>query len=190
MPDCPWYISAHAVRRYLSLVGREDNEREFARGETELMAMAERVMVNVASGASKPREIRPGLLHYRGPRPLRLGLRVSIERRPEGDKPQLVDVTPSHEGGVGVGAGGKGRRGNERSAESLGVARSANGARGDRGHLGTAPAPVQLVELVAVSIQLTPAVLAEVRRLAEREGVVDSVWIYRAIEERMRRQHG
>lgn len=47
----------------------------------------------------------------------------------------------------------------------------------------------QLVELVPVTIQLTPAVLAEIRRLADVDGVVDSVWVYRAIEERMRRSH-
>lgn len=46
-----------------------------------------------------------------------------------------------------------------------------------------------LVELVPVTPQLTPAVLEEIRRLAAAEGILDSAWVYRAIEERMRRQH-
>lgn len=101
----PWYISAHAVRRYLALVRRPvvDDGPEFTRAERALAEMAAQVVEDVRAGIKRPREIRPGLLKYRGPRPLRLGLMVSTEPRPEGPLPQLVDVLPSHDGGVGAG---------------------------------------------------------------------------------------
>lgn len=111
MRECPWYISAYAVQRYLALTHQPivTAGPEWGRAERELMKIAEKVAADVAAGVKQARQIKPGLVRYRGPRPLRLGLIVATDPRPEGDKPQLVDVLPSSEKG-GVGVGSKKRR--------------------------------------------------------------------------------
>lgn len=90
----PWYITASAVHDYAALarLGDSADDDVFARAEVALMELAEET---VASGR-KPRLMDSGALVYRGPRPLRLGLVVVTERRPEGPLPQLVRVLPEH----------------------------------------------------------------------------------------------
>lgn len=92
----PWYISARAVREYLSIVGRPDDDGgpQWAIATEELQEMA-----RYALGGSQLRKPVRGhldLLVYRGPKPLRLGLVVSEAKRPEGPLNQLVSVNVGH----------------------------------------------------------------------------------------------
>lgn len=89
----PWYISARAVREYLAIVGHTESEDAFFSAEQDLIDITSRV---VERGA-EPRELPSGLLQYRGGRPLRLRLVVSVEQRPEGPARQLVSVFPDCE---------------------------------------------------------------------------------------------
>lgn len=202
--NSPWYITANAVRHYLELLRRPDNEQEFARAEKELMEIAAEAVEADRLGIRRGKEVRPGLIQYRGPRPLRLGLRVSTVPRPEGPLPQLVDVTPSHAGGgVGSGRHRGGTTSRERRREARAGSESETGtssrtrehiastepAPGDRGSTPVRSKAQHLVALEPVTLQLTPAILAEIRRLAAIEGINDGQWVTRAIEERMRRQH-
>lgn len=87
----PWYISARAIKEYLSLSGRDPlNEDHFAAGEDEL--------ARITSSAHHVRNQDNGLQLWRAhnlPAPLgRLRLLVSTARRGEGDLPQLVSVLP------------------------------------------------------------------------------------------------
>ncbi len=92
---CPWYITAHAVRRYLAIVGRADDDGpEFDRAEEELMQVA----IDTVGSGRQPRRLGSGLLQYRGPKPRRLMMVVSDAERPEGPLPQLVDVGLAHAG--------------------------------------------------------------------------------------------
>jgi len=92
----PWYISARAVRDYLALRGRAvvDDGSDWDHAAVELGRLAEQT---VASGR-RPKTMESGALRYRGPKPLRLGLVVMPDPRPEGDLPQLVRVLPGHAG--------------------------------------------------------------------------------------------
>lgn len=94
-PGDVWYISARAVREYLAIVGRPDDDGgpEWSRAENELQAMGQKAL-----GGGQLRKLVPGttLLRYRGPKPLRLGLLVSEEPRAEGPLPQLVSVNAGH----------------------------------------------------------------------------------------------
>lgn len=81
----PWYISARAIKEYLTLTNRDpNNEDHFAAGEDEL-AM-------VCSGAHHVRNQDNGLQLWRARPPERYRLLVSTARRNEGDLPQLVSV--------------------------------------------------------------------------------------------------
>lgn len=88
-----WYISARAGREYHSILGRAETEEAFFAAEQELLAIATRVVERNV----EPRRLPSGLLHFRGSRPLRLRLIVSIEPRPEGPSQQLVSVLPASE---------------------------------------------------------------------------------------------
>lgn len=178
MTRCPWHVSAHAVRRYLALLGRPDTEAEFQRGEDELRAMAAKVVEAVELGAKRAQEVRPGLLHYRGPRPLRLGLRVSTEGRADGSLPQLVDVTPSHAGGVGAGLATGDTRRRERYEEAEARAVASRAAEERR--------RVDAQDVV-VALHLAPEAHATAKRLAAREDIPLAKWLRRIIEEYVRR---
>lgn len=87
MADRPrWYLSAKAIREYLAIVGRTDDDGgpEWGRAERELAA--------ICDAAHPVGETASGLQRWRGGRPLRLQLIVSTARMPEGELPQLVGV--------------------------------------------------------------------------------------------------
>lgn len=96
----PWYISVAAVQGYLRATGKQPSTDgpDFERAELALIDIAREV---VASG-KEGKEMDSGVQQFRGPRPLRLRLRVSYERRGEGDLPQLIEVLPDHEGRTGA----------------------------------------------------------------------------------------
>lgn len=109
MAECPWYVSAAAVRRYMEIrrtpLRRSDRaevpgvELSFDDASDELLEYAAATWQRYqADPARRPTITRTGAYQYRGPGPLRLGLVVVMERRPEGPKPQLVDVVPPHAG--------------------------------------------------------------------------------------------
>lgn len=109
MADCPWYVTAHAVRRYMA-IRQEPLHRKgrapvpgvslsFDDASDELIEYAAATWQRYdASTDLEPRITRTGAYQYRGPGPLRLSLVVVMERRPEGPKPQLVDVVATHAG--------------------------------------------------------------------------------------------
>ena len=80
-----WFITPHAVRRYIS---RVDRSVTYDQALTILIDWSER--------AKRKKEIAPGVWLYRGPRPLRLRLRVSHIGR---GLPQLVTVLKSKDPG-------------------------------------------------------------------------------------------
>jgi hypothetical protein len=88
---CPWYVSAHAVRRYQQLVPAAP--RDFDDASDELIghcaAIWQRYEIN---RDLKPGITRTGAYTYRGGLPLRLQIVVLMGRRPEGPKGQVVDV--------------------------------------------------------------------------------------------------
>jgi hypothetical protein len=97
MAKCPWYISVHAVKRYLHLMGRPivEDGRGFEKAEEELMQMA----IETVASDRVPKQLRAQhLLQYRGPAPQRLQFIVSSVIREEGALPQLVDVAAAHAG--------------------------------------------------------------------------------------------
>ena len=97
MANCPWYVSAYAVRRYQEAARRSDVSFDVA--SDELIEYCAAAWARYQTDPSrKPSVTRTGAYQYRGPGPLRLGLIVSMEVRPEGPKPQLVDVIPTHAG--------------------------------------------------------------------------------------------
>lgn len=85
-----WFITPHAVRRYIERV-RPGLDYEQALAEiTEHSLTARRV-----------KEIAPGIDLWRGAKPLRLRFRVAADqRRPDGSfgKPQLLTVMGGHDG--------------------------------------------------------------------------------------------
>jgi hypothetical protein len=101
-PLCPWYVTAHAVERYMEI--RRHQRREKGRALIPAVELsfkdASRELIEYAAatwqlyeGTDKtPTITRTGAYQYRGGRPLRLHLIVSMSVRPEGRKPQLVDV--------------------------------------------------------------------------------------------------
>jgi len=96
MSKCPWYVTALAVDRFAALLGRPA-----ARGTSEWDILSDELVEQCAliwgryerNQDLAPRTTRTGAYQYRGPGPLRLSVIVSMERRPEGPKPQVVDVT-------------------------------------------------------------------------------------------------
>jgi len=110
MAECPWYVTAHAVRRFMAIRTQSLHRKgrppvpgvtlSFDDASDELIeyAAATWQRYQVADPPIEPRITRTGAYQYRGPGPLRLTLIVSMERRPEGSKPQLVDVLPTHAG--------------------------------------------------------------------------------------------
>lgn len=79
-----WFITSHAVRRYIERI-RPGISYERALGE----------LIEISEGAHPVKEIEPGLWLWRGPRPRRLRLRVSTK---EPGAPQLVTVLTAHDG--------------------------------------------------------------------------------------------
>lgn len=93
--DSPWYISAKAVKDYLAITGRPDDDGgpEWERAEKELVSIARQLIADGKLG--KPQ--RSGAVEYRGRKPMRLRIIVSFERRAEGDKPQMIAVRAAHQ---------------------------------------------------------------------------------------------
>lgn len=76
-----WFITPHAVRRYIERVDRRATYEQ-----------ALSVLIEWSELAKRKKEIAPGVWLYRGPRPLRLRLRVAHV----GDRlPQLLTVIKS-----------------------------------------------------------------------------------------------
>lgn len=109
MAECPWYVSAAAVRRYIEIRAQPlyRSGRAPVPGVVLSFDVASDELIEYAAvtwqryQANPDREpsiTRTGAYQYRGPGPLRLGLVVSMASRPEGSKPQLVDVIPTHAG--------------------------------------------------------------------------------------------
>ena len=80
-----WFITPHAVRRYIE---RVDRSATYEQALAELIRWSEK--------AKPKKEVAPGIWFYRGPRPLRLRLRVS--HKGEG-QPQLLTVLKSKDPG-------------------------------------------------------------------------------------------
>ncbi len=109
MAECPWYVTAAAVRRFIEI--RRTELRRRGRAPVPGVALAfddaSDKLIEYAAATwqryeaepeREPKITRTGAYAYRGPGPLRLTLIVAMERRPEGPKPQLVDVLPTHAG--------------------------------------------------------------------------------------------
>lgn len=89
--QCPWYVSTAAVRRYQELGGA--GGKSFDDASDELIERCAEVWQRYeANPALAPKIGRTGAYIYRGPGNRRIEILVSMERRPEGDKPQVVDV--------------------------------------------------------------------------------------------------
>jgi hypothetical protein len=100
---CPWYITAHAVRRWLEITSRPAGEAHFEDARIELVQLAADTWARYErerpdGSAPEPKLTRTGAYSYRsaytrvkGQR-TQVDLIVSMERRPEGPKPQLVDI--------------------------------------------------------------------------------------------------
>lgn len=95
MSDCPWYVTAHAVDRWCALRHLDAPRGSAAWDDASdaLIEYAARCWANYQAHPERtPRLTNTGAYVYRGPRPGQYRLVVSMERRPEGPKPQLVDV--------------------------------------------------------------------------------------------------
>jgi len=79
-----WFITPHSVRRYIERIEP---------GLTYEQALG--ALVRLSTEAQRVRDIAPGLALYRGPKPLRVRLRVADGN---GGLPQLVTVLPMHDG--------------------------------------------------------------------------------------------
>lgn len=95
MATCPWYVSAAAVRRYMTIVGATDFD---AASDALIEYCAASWQRYLDAPERKPRITRTGAYQYRGLAPRSLGLVVVMPERDEGAKPQLVDVLPTHGG--------------------------------------------------------------------------------------------
>jgi hypothetical protein len=95
MPTCPWYVSAHAVRRYIELTR---SSLSFDDASDALIELCARTWAHHQTTGKQPTISRTGAYVYRTPRPERLKLVVSTTPRPEGPKDQVVDVGPAFEG--------------------------------------------------------------------------------------------
>lgn len=95
MPTCPWYVSAHAVRRYIALAG---SRLSFNDASDELVERASACWQRYqATPELAPAISKTGAYVYREAGSDRGGRRrlryvVSMSQRQEGSKPQLVDV--------------------------------------------------------------------------------------------------
>jgi hypothetical protein len=88
---CPWYVSAAAVRRYQQLVPAAP--RNFDDASDELIEECAEIWARYQRNPDlKPAITKTGAYTYRGGEPLRLRVVVSMARREEGAKPQVVDV--------------------------------------------------------------------------------------------------
>lgn len=87
--ECPWYVSAKAVRDYMALTGM----RDFDDASDRLIELCAEVAHRYVTDPSRqPARKDNGCLVYRGPRPGQFRFVVSTAPRPEGPKPQLVAV--------------------------------------------------------------------------------------------------
>lgn len=91
MPDCPWYVSAAAVRRYMALGGAPGLAFDDASDEL-IERCAEVWQRYQANPALAPKISHTGAYIYRGAGNRRIEVLVSMEQRPEGNKSQVVDV--------------------------------------------------------------------------------------------------
>ena len=96
---CPWYVSAHAVRRWQAVDHRAP--RDFDGASDALLELAAAIWWDrYADGEREPRITRTGAYLYEGGQPHgRVRLVVSARPRPEGAKGQVVDVLARHAGG-------------------------------------------------------------------------------------------
>lgn len=82
-----WFITPHAVRRYIELVDRSLSYEE-----------ARAALIRASLAAHRVKELEPGIALWRTGLPLRLRLRVA-ERGP--GLPQLLTVMRGHDAGWG-----------------------------------------------------------------------------------------
>lgn len=108
MANCPWYVSASAVRRYMEIMRQPvhrprhapvpGEDLSFDDASDRLIEYAAATWQRYQGEERQPKITRTGAYQYRGPGPHRLTLIVSMERRPEGPLGQVVDVLPMHAG--------------------------------------------------------------------------------------------
>ncbi len=106
MTDCPWYVTAHAVRRWLAITGRS-GEAHFEDARIELVQLCADTWERYETAGKAPKptlrqdpsaptySYRSAYTRVRGSR-TQVDLIVSMAVRPEGPKPQLIDI---HYGG-------------------------------------------------------------------------------------------
>lgn len=85
MIDGPWFITPHAVQRYIERCRPRASYEE---------ALHE--LVELSRGAVRKKTLESGAELWRGPKPLRLRMVVD---RGNGGAPQLVTVRPLYRGG-------------------------------------------------------------------------------------------
>ena len=93
---CPWYVSAHAVRRWQEV--DRTAPRDFDDASDRLIEIAAAIWERYAADTSRvPKVTRTGAYLYEGGRAQRqIRLVVSAEQRPEGPLHQVVDVLARH----------------------------------------------------------------------------------------------
>lgn len=89
---CPWYVSAHAVRRWQAI--DRSAPRDFDAASDALIELCAGVWWDrYADGAREPKVTGTGAYLYEGGKAHgRIRLVVSAQRRAEGDRQQVVDV--------------------------------------------------------------------------------------------------
>jgi hypothetical protein len=165
MAECPWYVSAAAVRRYMALAGVADFDDA---SDALIEYAAETWRRYQADAARAPKVTRTGAYVYRGPGPRRLKLVVSMATRAEGDKPQLVDVAAGSERGDAwsPGAGSVARR---RASRRAGVKRRKPARGGARPGAGR-PTTTGSGDGPPVSYRLSAADRARAVEMARERG--------------------
>jgi hypothetical protein len=97
-----WYVTPSAVRDLLAIQGEPvhlESGPDWDAAVRELEAAVAYAIEGEADGRRLPQRLASGALRYRGPKPRRLSLVVTLEPRPEGSLPQVVSVTTGPRGG-------------------------------------------------------------------------------------------
>lgn len=98
MATCPWYVSAHAVRRWQEVEPRAP--RDFDDASDALLEVAAAIWERYRDGEREPKVTNTGAYLYEGGKPQgRIRLVVAASPRAEGPKQQVVDVLARHAGG-------------------------------------------------------------------------------------------
>lgn len=162
---CPWYVTKHAVARYLEVTGAK---LPYDAALAELTSLCAETWQRYQD---RP-EAGPAISHtggwvYRGPKPRRLRFLVGNDPV-ESDKPQLVDVLPAHAGQPRV-APAKGRRTPGSIAAELVAAHGIDRAIAIAEDLSRPTANI--------NIRVPPGRLKAYQAAAERAKVTFTAWV-------------